>query len=317
MNSDTLLKELFSNPSLSAIHDCFLFDVLGSGLEANKNKTLRDLNQEHPSWSVDDMLYGVQALVQAEKESRLERYSLHGGRTSYISLLAKNKTKNDFVLLCSGGAYGSVCNLVEAFPAAAKCNEAGFDAYILNYETATKESFSNGLFPQPFIDLATALSLIQSSRKGDGYYLVGYSAGGHLVSLFSSADFVVHQYHLPSPKGIILGYPFFTMEMVPEGPAKNFMCAGLFGQNYSAEDLRKYSVFGHSFLQYPSTYIVHALDDDTIDPRQVEAFEKSAKASRVPVKVETIETGGHGFGIGRSTAAAGYIERALDYFEKP
>lgn len=154
---------------------------------------------------------------------------------------AQKRTEDYCIILLAGGAYGAVCTMVESLPVAAKFNELGIDCFCLNYETATPDSFEKGLLPAPLDDLAKSCKLIFETDKFDykTYCVCGFSAGGHIASLWGTNIIGAKKYNLPLPKALLLVYPLITMENVKDGPIKRYMCAGMFGKDC---DLEKYEV---------------------------------------------------------------------------
>lgn len=86
------------------------------------------------------------------------------------------------MILCSGGGYNSVCNVMEGFPAAKQFHKLGITAFVLNYRVADKD-----LFPAPLEDLAQAYRYIEAHAQAfqvdmEDYAVCGFSAGGHLAA---------------------------------------------------------------------------------------------------------------------------------------
>lgn len=89
-------------------------------------------------------------------------------------------------------------------------------------------------------------------------------------------------------------YPVISFRPVffPGGTCKN-----LLGEN-PAEDLIKfYSNELHVTKQTPPTFLVHALNDDVVEPFHSQAFADLLNVKKVKHKFVLYNQGGHGFGM--------------------
>lgn len=210
---------------------------------SNAEKTLAQLHSEQPAWGPEDILYGLENLHRVSDSKVQLVWPLP--HASLVYLPAAKKQHTAFAVLAAGGAYGAVCTMVEAMPVAARLNALGFDCFCLNYRTAVPESFVSGLMPQPLDDLADALRLIAENRTVFDvdpmqYLLFGFSAGGHLASLWGTCALGARHYGLPQPLLLALAYPLISMAQYPASPVRDYLCKGLFGSDYSSEQLNRY-----------------------------------------------------------------------------
>ena len=98
------------------------------------------------------------------------------------------------VIICPGGSYYWLSRKWEGSEVASKLNDAGFDAYVLEYRHAGTRYFLFGPltpvrshhYPEALEDVRAAVASLQA----EGYRkiaLAGFSAGGHLVLLAGEA----------------------------------------------------------------------------------------------------------------------------------
>ena len=275
----------------------------------NRTMTLQQLHEKNPTWTVADMVKGLERLESAPHPTYIPLGS--DAVPNLIALPAPKKSTDIFAILLAGGAYGAVCTLCESLPAAAELNALGVDCYCLNYRTATQESFVSGLMPKPLDDLAAAVHIIQEQRgKADPYYVVGFSAGGHTTALWGTAALGAPKYKLPLPAGLMLGYPLISLNHIPE-PLNNYFRKGLFGVSASPKLADHYNAAVQMTKGYPPFYLVRADDDTTVSPKDSAEMAEAAKRSNVPYKMETAPTGGHGFGPGTGTPLEGWLKRGM------
>jgi len=313
----TQLDEIYHAAHLKPIRDSLISG--GNFFAENASLSLTQIQDRNPTWFAEDILYGLRRL-----ESPYMVCSVYGGENPRLSavkltfLPAREKKHETFVILLAGGAYGAVCTMVESLPVAARLNTLGYNCFCLNYRTAVKEDFVHGLMPQPLDDLAAAWRYIcghagEFGVDPENYVVSGFSAGGHTASLWGTEKLGARKYGIPQPKCLILGYPLITMDNAPDGPVKKYMCTGMFGADYSSEDIRRYDTKCHIDADYPPVFLVRALDDQTISQKDGDGM-KAALGEKC--RILQAETGGHGFGLGSATALAGWVEQAAKWMEE-
>ena len=76
------------------------------------------------------------------------------------------------------------------------------------------------------------------------------------------------------------------------------------------------SVHRHLTDAFPKTYLIAAADDDTVPIQDSYDLESALKQHGIPHFIERPAHGGHGFGLGSVTDAAGWVERAISFFQE-
>ncbi len=320
---DIKLKDIYNLPAFTEVKDHIICGGRKFFKKDSGNLTLRELNtQKQITWDADDMVYGLrrlQEVAESGEEFVFNPYDLGGkkvrGDVRRVALARFPHKGGDTVILASGGAYGAVCNLAEAFPVAARLNELGYDCFCLSYRTATPASFIHGLLPKPLDDMAAAVKFIRDNAEKLGanfncYSIVGFSAGAHVCACWGCENVGYRKYGLPAPQRIMLAYPLVDMTAI-EGPMAEFMYKGLLGHKYTREQIEEYSPIFHTDSQYPPTYIVQASDDTTVSPQKSEEFANILRNLNVRAEAEIVASGGHGFGLGSKTPARDWIARAV------
>lgn len=264
------------------------------------------------------MIYGLNHLA----ENTFKVFSPYGegnpkSKVKLIYLPAEKRKKDYFVIFLAGGAYGAVCTMVESLPVAARLNELGIDCFCLNYETATTQSFINGLLPAPIDDLAAACKFIfnDSVFNFDSYVVCGFSAGGHIASLWGTAELGARKYGISQPKALMLAYPLITMENALDTPIAKYMCTGMFGKNYDLNKIREFDASRHIDNKYPKTFIVRAKDDTIVSQKDTVDLKIALDKENVPCVIEEALSGGHGFGLGSKTPLCGWEKHAIEYID--
>lgn len=298
---------------------------IGGSDDLKPEMTLQSIVNEHPTWNAADMQKGLRRLeaiagsgspfiydVYSEEEIRKEP-----GKQAVKLVYFPATERKECVILAAGGAYGAVCSLSEAFPVAAVLNELGVPVFCLNYRVGPPR-----LMPKPMEDMAAAVRFLtdhaeQFSLDMDHYAVGGFSAGGHLAASWGTAHLGARSHGLTQPEVLLLDYPMISMwktiSMMPDYMAQVIL-RGYFGEEYAEKDCRPYNLECHIDEQYPPVYLVQAKDDDTVMPWNGELLRRALERYGVKYKVEDPAFGGHGFGLGTATDAAGWVERAVEFW---
>ena len=324
INVNTTVQEIVDMPTFKPMRNAFVGAAGDWMTVIPGDTTIMQITQKSPTWHYGDILLGVQRLAEVADTGEEYVFDLYSEEEikddpalSQVKLIyhpAKHRTFNTYALLLSGGGYGAVCTLVESMPVAARLNELGMTAFSLNYRTSSKETVAAGLMPKPVDDVARAIRFIQKhfDISAEALIVGGFSAGGHLAALWGTR---YAEYDLPKPKMLMLDYPLISLENFPE-PVKHMFAAGLLGEKWREEDTITMAVDRFVTENFPKTYLVTALDDTTVPAKDSQDLEAALVEHNVPHLFERVAHGGHGFGLGSVTNAAGWVDRAIEYMEE-
>ena len=199
----------------------------------------------------------------------------------------KNKRRTS-VLICPGGGYGGLAAQKEGVEIAHWFNSLGVTAFVLYY----RMPFAHHEIPLK--DAKTAIQIIRNnSRQWDlnkkRIGVIGFSAGGHLAATLGT-----HFDKFNKPNFMALIYPVisFRPAFFPGGT-----CENLLGKNPPKELINFYSNELHATTHTPPTFLVHALNDEVVEPLHSQAFADSLKSRKVNYELVLYKNGGHGFGM--------------------
>lgn len=192
-----------------------------------------------------------------------------------------DKSPAPFAVICPGGGFSYVGSFHEGFPYAMELSKKGYNAFVLQYRV--------GRGGMPAVqDLAAALSYIfrnadelQVSTKN--YSLWGSSAGARMVAYIgSNGTEVFGGGELSKPSAIVMAYT------------------------------------GHSDFTRndPPTFAVVGANDRIANPSTVERRINLMKNAGIDAQFHKYPNIGHGFGLGTGTAAEGWIDSAVKFWEK-
>ena len=199
------------------------------------------------------------------------------------------------VIICPGGSYYWLSRKWEGSEVASKLNDAGFDAYVLEYRHAGTRYFLFGPltpvrshhYPEALEDVRAAVASLQA----EGYRkiaLAGFSAGGHLV-LLAGETFA------PEISCIAAVYPVvtFTEDAIMHKRSRNAFL-GAHRRNDALRD--SLSLEKHVPSNMPPVLLVNCVDDPVVDYRNSVRMDAALSAAGVHHKYLQYPVGGHGFG---------------------
>ena len=166
------------------------------------------------------------------------------------------------IVIVPGGAYSFV-SIREGDPVALSYMSEGFITIVLNYTVKTP-------FPTPMKELACAIDYLRNNNEKyyidkDKISIVGFSAGGHLVSsygyLYKHPEFLKNTNLEPNnikPNCIVSSYPVITMGEYTHEESK----ANITGGKPELEQLL--SVENNIDNTYPPTFVWTTAEDNCV-----------------------------------------------------
>jgi len=211
-----------------------------------------------------------------------------------------------FVLIFPGGAY-QACNPYgnEGYAYAAKMEEAGYNAFILEYSI-------NMEHPAPLDDVNTALEIIEDNKDFFGvtmedYAVMGSSAGGHLAATWCTKGIGYEHYGKEKPAAALLCY---AATHIFDGSRTN-----LTGENPSEELRHSLSADENVDADYPPTY-QWVFDEDNLGVAKHTALMDAAlKAAGVEHSTNIYPGASHGVGLAEGLSAEGWINDAIAFWQ--
>ena len=169
----------------------------------------------------------------------------------------------------------------EGFPYAVAISKQGYNAFVLRYRAGSGGAVATR-------DLAAAISYVFRNAKvlgvgTEGYSLWGSSAGARMAAAIGShgvASFGGDV--LPKPSAVVMAYTGHS--------------------EYSADE--------------PSTFVVVGEHDGIAPPSVMERRVAALRKTGTDVEFHQYSGLGHGFGPGTGTSAAGWLDRAIRFWEK-
>lgn len=183
-----------------------------------------------------------------------------------------------FAVCNAGGGFAYVGAMHDSFPHALELSKLGYNAFALIYRPGAQTACE---------DLARAISFIFEHAEElevdtDCYSLWGGSAGGRMAAYlgtYGTAAFGGDD--LPKPGAVVMQYTGYSA--------------------YSEDD--------------PPTYACVGTNDGIASWRTMQARLDAMAALGIPTEFHAYEGLGHGFGLGTGTAAEGWLNDAVTFWE--
>jgi acetyl esterase/lipase len=215
------------------------------------------------------------------------------------------KATGTAVIICPGGGYWALAYKHEGSQVAAWLNSIGITAFVLKYrlpdDTIMKDK-SIG----PMQDGQRAIRIVRRHAKEwninpDKIGIMGFSAGGHLASTlsthYSEKVYEVKDSTSARPDFSLLIYPVISMDssITHMGSREN-----LLGKHPSPKMVRHFSNELQVNKQTPPAFLVQSFDDTTVPVENSIVYALALKKYHIPVELHIYESGGHGYGLGRT-----------------
>ncbi len=232
-------------------------------------------------------------------------------RRKLKKFLIADGQKHPVAIICPGGGYFMCCSFLEGEPYARALNKKGYSAVVLYYRTRKAAQY-----PTPMEDLAWAVREVMSHAEQwqldvQGYSVWGSSAGGHLAASFGTENMGYQHYDLPKPGAIILTYPVITMgDKTHLGSREN-----LLGRDPTAAEMEFASVERQANGHYPPTFLWYGEADTVVPPENSRMLYDVLQKYGVPCELHHYPDVPHGVGLGEKLPCAGWIEKAMDFWE--
>jgi acetyl esterase/lipase len=241
-----------------------------------------------------------EALIAGQRVIRLGNVS---DPTLSVYRPAQDKANGAAILVCPGGGYHILAMDLEGTEVCSWLNSIGVTAVLVKYRVPARSGMAP--YVAPLQDAQRALGLIRSRAIDLGIDprrigILGFSAGGHLAATLSN-NFEKRGYpHIDSADDVSCR-PDFTVLIYPGGLV----------------DKDKHDAVADEVIpaagRTPPMFLVMA-EDDPVRVEHAALYYVALKQAGVPVEMHLYPTGGHGYGLRRTSAlVTTWPERLADW----
>lgn len=280
VTESTKISDVINNP-LFGNYGRFIFPLNSSYYSGNTlgNLRLTWYSNIKPARTVEIINY-MMSQVQQGNKIFYRIYPDNDPRSNQTGLFFFRGNKNSKFALCNaGGGFVYVGAMHDSFPHALELSKKGFNAFALIYRPGSDTACE---------DLARAIAFIHEHAEEleidvSGYSLWGGSAGARMAAwlgTYGTESFGENAY--PKPSAVIMQYTGLSQ------------------------------VTGNE----PPTYACVGTNDGIADYRIMQNRINRIKANGTDAMIEVFEGLSHGFGLGEGTIAEGWINNAINFWEK-
>ena len=218
----------------------------------------------------------------------------------YAFTVPKSDNNGTTVLICPGGGYERVSYIYNGFTFAKWFNSLGINVFVLVYRLPHQTDLQQRQLA-PLQDAQRAMKIIRANAaqwniKTDKIGVMGISAGGHVASMLGthandesavkdSLDGVAYR-----PDFMVLLSPVITMgKYAHPGSKKIFL-----GADTTVTMVEKYSGELQVSSFTPPAFIIHALNDSSVNVRNSVLFYNALIEKKVDASIHVFPQGGHG-----------------------
>ena len=314
ITKDTTFRELLALPQVQGFREF----LIGGCYVPDLDISLEEMQRQSYDWVADSIAFGVNRLLELLDAGTEVVWDIYSPEEKAADPSKENtklfyfpgKPGAPYAVVCPGGGYNAICVLKEGFTTAAHLNNMGYHVFSLSYRIR-----ENAVMPNPIDDLAAAIRRIDSRAEElaidpKGYAVCGYSAGGHLAAEWGTKNCGYAAYGLERPAALLLGYPAVSMVRGDMPELGVPFLENIYGKGYTVDTVTKYSPALQIDGDYPAVYLWHCEDDPIVPISMSLDFAEKLSRVGVPYVLRRVEHGGHGFGTGEYSEAAGWMEAA-------
>lgn len=203
-------------------------------------------------------------------------------------------------IIVPGGGYSFIAER-EGEPVALRLGSEGFNTFVLHYSCEKP-------YPQPHLELALMINYIkeniaQYNLSKEEMPIIGFSAGGHLVSTFSYLyEELAKQLGIDEkkirPTKIVLAYPVISMKI-----PTNSHTSKRITNNFDSSLVSKLSAEENVSIVYPMTYIWASKGDKLVPYVHSQKFIEALKKKDIKHKFVLYNNVDHGISIANQSTA--------------
>jgi len=287
LTTASLVRDIEKHPSFKGFGKLLLPYDNNAAYYNTPINNIGSLMPYHNAINPDEVVRAVNHLID----------NAESGKTIFYSIYSEAQRKQDpnkenaglffyrgdpgapFAIICPGGGFSYVGSLHEGFPLASQISQKKLNAFVIRYRIGSERWATE--------DLAAAIRFIFENSSllkvsSNNYSLWGGSAGARMVG--NIAYYGVNEFvegNFPKPITAVIAYT---------------------GQ----------SLYDKSF---PATFITVSDDDRIANVSTVERRVRNLKNVGVIISYERYKNAGHGFGLGTGTDAAGWLYKAVQFWQ--
>ena len=238
---------------------------------------------------------------------------------SIVEYLVDSQEPRGAVIVCAGGAY---CGRTyhESVPVAKMLNDAGFNAFVLNYRLCPYS------YPAMLYDIQRAIRVVRYRAKEfninpEKIGVMGFSAGGHLcIMAMEKFDVQFPPYDEIDkiscrPDAAVLCYPVVSLLQIPDGSPRT--SRSLFGGVYNPELAKELTGEFNVNDNNPPVFIWHTSDDEAVNVTNSMKLGMALREKNIQFEMHIYPHGKHGLGLAEGDEVVSrWANEACDWLKR-
>jgi acetyl esterase/lipase len=285
---DNSIRDIVNHPAFEGFGELLLPRDDHSGYYDTQLCNVGSLMPYHNHVEPDIVIDAINHMIDDANDGKIIFYDFYSDEQKKIDpgkkktglIFYQGNPAAAFAIVCPGGGFSYSGSLHEGFPLAQRISELGLNAFVIRYRIGSELYATE--------DLAAAIAYIFRNAETLGvdtrdYALWGGSAGARMVGNIAING--VSAYgggDLPKPATVVIAYT---------------------GQSSFASD-------------FSPTFITVAANDWIANVNTVEMRVENLKNAGVEVEYHRYESAGHGFGLGTGTDAEGWVDLAVQFWQR-
>lgn len=288
LTKDNYVRDIVNHPSFIGFGELLLPRDDNSGFFNTRLTDIGTLMPYHGHVVPDDVVRALNFMIDEADVGRIVFYNFYNdeqkkqdpGKINTGLFFFRGKPEAPYAIVCPGGGFSYVGSLHEGFPLAQQISELGFNAFVLRYRIGSERLATE--------DLAAAISYVSRNAETlsvgtNSYSAWGGSAGARMAGNIALNGVAAYGgENIPKPAMVVIAYT---------------------GQSTWSKD-------------FSPAFITVAANDGIANIKTVETRVENLRNEGVDVEYRRYETAGHGFGLGTGTDAEGWLDLAVQFWEK-
>lgn len=288
LTTNNYVNDIVNHNAFKGFGELLLPRDNNSGYYSTQLSNVGLLMPYHSHIDPNTVIGAINHMIDEVRNGRTIFYDFYTGEQKQLDQSKKNtgifffrgQPDAPFAIVCPGGGFNYVGSLHEGFPLAQRISELGLNAFVLRYRFGNEQWATE--------DLAAAIGYIFRNSETlklstKDYSAWGGSAGARMVGNIALEGMSAYGGgNLPKPATAVIAYT---------GQAS-------YSSNFSP------------------AFITVAANDGIANVNTVDKRVENLRNMGVDVEYHRYESAGHGFGLGTGTDAEGWVDLAVQFWQK-
>ena len=288
LTTSNFIRDIVIHPAFEGFGELLLPRDHNSGTYDTQLRNVGSLMPYHSHVEPDIVVGAINHMIDEANDGNTIYYDFYSneqkkkdpGRKNTGLFFFRGNPDAPFAIVCPGGGFSYVGSLHEGFPLAQQISASGFNAFVIRYRTGSERYATE--------DLAAAIASIFRNAETLGVSTSDYSVWGGSAGARMAGNIALNGISaygggdLPKPATAVIAYT---------------------GQSSYSSD-------------FSPAFITVAANDWIANVSKVERRVENLKNAGVDVEYHRYQNAGHGFGLGTGTDAEGWVDLAIQFWQR-